>query len=74
MSFGRFIATTRAQLQMTFRRRITLFWSLLFPMILMTLLGLLFGRSINAGTIAVVAGRRARAHRRSCGRSSTPRA
>ena len=54
MSFGRFIATTRAQLQMTFRRRITLFWSLLFPMILMTLLGLLFGRSINAGTIAVV--------------------
>ena len=54
MSFGRFLATTRAQLQMTFRRRITLFWSLLFPMILMTLLGLLFGRSINAGTIAVV--------------------
>jgi ABC-2 type transport system permease protein len=54
MSFGRFLATTRAQLRMTFRRRITLFWSLLFPMILMTLLGLLFGRSINAGTIAVV--------------------
>jgi ABC-2 type transport system permease protein len=54
MNFGRFAATTRAQLQMTFRRRITLFWSLLFPMILMTLLGLLFGRSINAGTIAVV--------------------
>jgi len=54
VSFGRFLATTRAQLRMTFRRRITLFWSLLFPMILMTLLGLLFGRSINAGTIAVV--------------------
>ncbi|HEY3766241.1 MAG TPA: ABC transporter permease [Gaiellales bacterium] len=54
MNFGRFLATTRAQLQMTFRRRITLFWSLIFPMILMTLLGLLFGRSINAGTIAVV--------------------
>jgi ABC-2 type transport system permease protein len=53
MSFGRFLATTRAQLRMTFRRRITLFWSLVFPMILMTLLGLLFGRSINAGTIAV---------------------
>jgi ABC-2 type transport system permease protein len=53
MSFGRFIATTRAQLQMTFRRRVTLFWSLLFPMILMTLLGLLFGRSVNAGTIAI---------------------
>jgi ABC-2 type transport system permease protein len=51
---GRFLATTRAQLQMTFRRRITLFWSLVFPMILMTLLGLLFGRSLNAGTIAVV--------------------
>jgi ABC-2 type transport system permease protein len=54
MNLGRFAATTRAQLRMTFRRRITLFWSLLFPMILMTLLGLLFGRSINAGTIAVV--------------------
>jgi ABC-2 type transport system permease protein len=51
---GRFLATTRAQLQMTFRRRITLFWSLVFPMILMTLLGLLFGRSLSAGTIAVV--------------------
>jgi ABC-2 type transport system permease protein len=50
---GRFIATTVAQLKMTFRRRITLFWSLVFPMILMTLLGLLFGRSVSAGTIAV---------------------
>ena len=38
---------------MTFRRRITLFWSLVFPMILMTLLGLLFGRSVNAGDITV---------------------
>ncbi len=54
MNPGRFLATTRAQLQMTFRRRITLFWSLVFPMILMTLLGLLFGRSLSAGTIAVV--------------------
>ena len=73
MSFGRFIATTRAQLQMTFRRRVTLFWSLLFPMILMTLLGLLFGRSINAGTIAIAPVARPRPLR-SCGRSSTPRA
>ncbi len=54
MSLSRFLATTQAQLRMTFRRRITLFWSLIFPMILMTLLGLLFGRSISAGTIAVV--------------------
>jgi ABC-2 type transport system permease protein len=53
VSFGRFAATTLAQLRMTFRRRITLFWSLLFPMILMTLLGLLFGRSISAGSLAV---------------------
>ena len=53
MNFGRFLATTVAQLRMTFRRRITLFWSLVFPMILMTLLGLLFGRSVSAGTIAV---------------------
>ena len=41
-------------LRMIFRRRITLFWSLVFPIILMTLLGLLFGQSLNAGTIAVV--------------------
>ena len=54
MNAGRFLATTVAQLKMTFRRRITLFWSLLFPMILMTLLGVLFGSSINAGDIAVV--------------------
>jgi ABC-2 type transport system permease protein len=54
VSPGRFLATTVAQLKMTFRRRITLFWSLVFPMILMTLLGLLFGSSINAGDIAVV--------------------
>ena len=47
-------ATTAAQLKMLFRRRITLFWSLVFPMILMTLLGLLFGRSIDAGTITVI--------------------
>jgi ABC-2 type transport system permease protein len=53
VNLGRFIATTMAQLRMTFRRRITLFWSLVFPMILMTLLGLLFGRSVSAGTIAV---------------------
>ena len=52
-NLGRFGATTMAQLRMTFRRRITLFWSLVFPMILMTLLGLLFGRSVNAGDIVV---------------------
>ena len=52
-NFGRFLATALAQLRMTFRRRITLFWSLVFPMILMTLLGLLFGRSVNAGDIVV---------------------
>jgi ABC-2 type transport system permease protein len=54
MNVNRFLAATIAQLKMTFRRRITLFWSLVFPMILMTLLGLLFGRSISAGTIALV--------------------
>ncbi|HEU0195426.1 MAG TPA: ABC transporter permease [Gaiellales bacterium] len=54
MNLHRFLSATVAQLKMTFRRRITLFWSLIFPMILMTLLGLLFGRSISAGTIAVV--------------------
>jgi ABC-2 type transport system permease protein len=54
VNLHRFLSATVAQLKMTFRRRITLFWSLIFPMILMTLLGLLFGRSISAGTIAVV--------------------
>ena len=50
---GRFGATTMAQLRMTFRRRITLFWSLVFPMILMTLLGLLFGRSVTVGAARI---------------------
>lgn len=54
MNAGRFLATTKAQLQMTFRRRITLFWSLFFPIILMSALGFLFGGPIHAGTIAVV--------------------
>jgi ABC-2 type transport system permease protein len=51
---GRFIHSTIAQLKMTFRNRVALFWSLMFPIIFMTLLGLLFGRSIDAGTITVV--------------------
>jgi ABC-2 type transport system permease protein len=51
---GRFLATTQAQLQMTFRRRVTLFWSLFFPIILMGALGLLFGGQLNAGKVAVV--------------------
>ncbi|MDX6547530.1 MAG: type transport system permease protein [Gaiellales bacterium] len=54
MNLGRIAATTVAQLRMMFRRRITLFWSLVFPIILMTLLGLLFGRTIDAGTITVI--------------------
>ena len=54
MNLGRIAATTVAQLRMMFRRRITLFWSLVFPMILMTLLGLLFGRTIDAGMITVI--------------------
>jgi ABC-2 type transport system permease protein len=51
---SRFRHATRAQLRMTFRNRTALFWSLAFPMILMTLLGVLFGHSVNAGTITVV--------------------
>ncbi len=54
MSARRFLVSTRAQLRMIFRNRVALFWSLLFPMILMTLLGLLFGRSSTSGTIGVV--------------------
>lgn len=54
MNLGRIAATTVAQLKMMFRRRIVLFWSLVFPIILMTLLGLLFGSSVGAGTITVI--------------------
>ena len=50
----RFLHTTAAQLKMTFRNRVALFWSLAFPIIFMTLLGLLFGRTVDAGTITVV--------------------
>ena len=74
MRAGRIWATTIAQLKMMFRRRVALFWSFVFPIILLTLLGLLFGRSIDAGTITVIDrsqtaqaqadGRRARPHRR----------
>ncbi len=51
---SRFWHTTVAQLKMTFRNRVALFWSLAFPIIFMSLLGLLFGRSVDAGTITVV--------------------
>jgi ABC-2 type transport system permease protein len=54
MNAGRLWATTLAQLKMMFRRRIVLFWSLVFPIILMVLLGLLFGRATDAGTITVI--------------------
>jgi ABC-type proline/glycine betaine transport system ATPase subunit len=54
MTLTRIGATTLAQMKMMFRRRIVLFWSLVFPIILMALLGLLFGRSIDAGTITVI--------------------
>jgi ABC-2 type transport system permease protein len=54
MSLRRFLVSTRAQLRMIFRNRVALFWSLLFPMILMTLLGLLFGRAGTGGTVIVV--------------------
>jgi len=51
---GRIWATTIAQLKMMFRRRVAIFWSFVFPIILLSLLGLLFGRAIDAGTITVI--------------------
>ena len=54
MRAARIWATTIAQLKMMFRRRVALFWSFVFPIILLTLLGLLFGQSIDAGTITVI--------------------
>lgn len=54
MNLRRLALTTRAQLQMTFRNRIALFWALAFPIILLTLLGIAFGHSSNGGTVVVV--------------------
>ena len=54
MNFRRLMLTTRAQLQMTFRNRIALFWAIAFPMILLSLLGVLFGHTTNGGTVVVV--------------------
>src|SRR5918912_3667517 len=54
MNLSRIALTTAAQLKMMFRRRIVLFWSLVFPIILMGLLGLLFGQSVGAGTVTVL--------------------
>jgi ABC-type multidrug transport system permease subunit len=50
----RFLAATVAQLKMTFRNRIALFWALAFPIIFMTLLGILFGGSTSGGTLTIV--------------------
>ena len=49
MNLRRLALTTRAQLQMTFRNRIALFWAIAFPMILLSLLGVLFGHTATAG-------------------------
>ena len=54
MNLRRFLAVTRAQIKITLRNRIALFWSFAFPIILMTMLGLLFGGNPSAGTITVV--------------------
>jgi ABC-2 type transport system permease protein len=54
VNLRRLALTTRAQLQMTFRNRVALFWALAFPMILLGMLGLLFGHSGNGGTVVVV--------------------
>ena len=54
VNLRRLALTTRAQLQMTFRNRIALFWAIAFPMILLSLLGVLFGHTTNGGTVVVV--------------------
>jgi ABC-2 type transport system permease protein len=54
VNLRRLALTTRAQLQMTFRNRIALFWAIAFPMILLSLLGVLFGHTANGGTVVVV--------------------
>jgi ABC-2 type transport system permease protein len=59
MRWRRFRAVTAAQLKMQFRNRIALFWALVFPIILMGLLGLLFGSpGAGGGTLGVVDGAR----------------
>ena len=54
MSPRRLAATTVAQLKMYMRRRVAVFWSLVFPIILMTLLGVIFGGAAGGGSIVVV--------------------
>ncbi len=54
MSGRRFAASVVAQLRMYMRRRVAVFWSLLFPIILMTLLGIIFGGSTKGGTVEIV--------------------
>jgi ABC-2 type transport system permease protein len=54
MNGRRFLAATRAQLKMTFRNRLALFWALAFPIIFMSLLGVVFGHSTTGGTLTVV--------------------
>lgn len=51
----RFLTFTNASLKMTYREKIALFWMFLYPLILMLLLGAIFGRSGQANiTIGLI--------------------
>lgn len=54
MNPSRLAAATWAQLKMYLRRRVAVFWSLIFPMILLGLLGIIFGRSVSAGSVDLI--------------------
>jgi ABC-2 type transport system permease protein len=49
--FGKFVA---ASLKMTYREKLALFWMFLFPLLLMLLLGTIFGRSSTNISLGVV--------------------
>lgn len=52
---NRLVSMTRANLKMTFRARQALFWNLAFPVIILTLLSVVFGRGNNFNiTVGVV--------------------
>lgn len=54
MNGARLAASTAAQLKIFLRRRVAVFWSLIFPMVLLGLLGVIFGRTVSGGSVDIV--------------------
>ena len=73
MNLRRFAASPAPRLKIMLRNRVALFWSFVFPIILMTMLGLLFGGNPSAGTITVVDDAHRRRRRRDGAHARTAR-